>query len=288
MTKEAETKRIGAMIVRGVPPSEVVAQAQEIEAFYDELWVVEDLPYAGGISQVAAVLAATSEVQVGHGIAPAAFRTPAALAMEWAALAEFYPGRFIAGIGHGVQSWMAQIGESVASPLTLLEETISAVKALIAGETVDFNGRYVKLGKVTLKYPPGQPPRILAGVVGPKSLRLAGAKADGTVISEGHGPDEIRRALVKINEGRAEAGRTDHHYLTVFASFYVGPLGGLAEPNPDAVSGWEAIGSTTKDVVEQLKTLLEAGADSLVLVPLGKDSGKQLVLAGEQIVPALR
>lgn len=287
MSRGLETKRIGAMIVRGVPPSEVVAHARALEDLYDELWVVEDLPYAGGISQAAAVLAATSEVEVGHGIAPAAFRNPAALAMEWASLAEIFPGRFRVGIGHGVQSWMAQIGEAVDSPMTLLGETISVVKALIAGETVDFNGRYVQLDKVTLKYPPKLPTRVLAGVVGPKSLRLAGALADGTIIGEGHGPEEIRRALEQITAGRAEAGRSDHHYLTVFAAFYVGQPEGLGQPSPDAVRGWEAVGPTVGIVTEKLATLFEAGADTVVLVPLGQNPEEQLLVAGEKIVPAL-
>ncbi len=50
----------------------------------------------------ATVLQATERVVVGHGIAPAPFRNPAALAMEWATLATLHPGRFAAGLGHGV------------------------------------------------------------------------------------------------------------------------------------------------------------------------------------------
>ena len=144
------TTSIGAMIRRTVPPSQVVEHALAIQDGYDELWVVEDLPYAGGISQLTAVLAATDSVAVGHGIAPAPFRNAAALAMEWAALAEFFPGRLIDGLGHGVQTWMEQIGARVASPLTLLEETTTAVRQLLAGEEVTIAGRYVQLTGVQL------------------------------------------------------------------------------------------------------------------------------------------
>lgn len=70
--------------------------------------------------------------------------------MEWAALAEFFPGRLIAGLGHGVQTWMEQIGARVASPLTLLEETTTAVRQLLAGEEVTIAGRYVQLTGVQL------------------------------------------------------------------------------------------------------------------------------------------
>ena len=283
------TTSIGALIRRDLPPGAELEHARAIQAGFDELWVIEDLPFAGGISQQAAVLAATDSVAVGLGIAPAPFRNPASLAMEWATLAEMFPGRVIGGIGHGVQAWMEQIGERVASPLTLLRETTLAIRRLLAGEMVNVNGRYVQLDGVQLEYAPGQVPKVLAGVTGPKSLLLSGAVADGTVLSEGHSPADIERARNLIDTGREEAGRSDHHHLTVFAGFFVGNLEGLGEPNPDADSTftWAAIGEDAETVTAQLQTLIDAGADSVVLLPFGQDVTQQLQLAGAEIVPKL-
>lgn len=278
---------IGAMIRREIPPREVAAVARHLQDGYDELWIVEDLPYAGGISQATLALGVTDEVRIGHGIAPAPFRNPAALAMELATLAGVYPGRFIAGIGHGVQSWMAQIGEKVESPLALLEETISSVRSLLAGETVSLNGRYIQLDDVTLTYPPSTPPMVLAGVTGPKSLMLSGAVADGTVLSEGIGPDKVREARRLIEQGRQAAGRTEHHHLTVFAGFYAGAPDGLGSPNSQALSEWDAVCGTTEETAAKLQTLIDAGADSVVLVPFGKDMVDQLELAAGEIIPLL-
>ncbi len=280
---------IGALIRRDIPPGDVVAHAQAVQAGFDEMWVIEDLPFAGGISQAAAVLAGTDTVAVGHGIAPAPFRNPAALAMEWATLAEIFPGRVIAGIGHGVQSWMAQIGERVASPLTLLKETTSAIRQLLAGESVSVEGRYVQLDGVQLEYPPAQIPKVLAGVTGPKSLLLSGAVADGTVLSEGHGPADIKRAQQLIDLGREQADRTDPHHLTVFAGFYVGKTEGIGEENPDSdpAFDWDAVGEDADDVTAQLQTVIDAGADSVILLPFGVDVTQQLQLAAAEIVPKL-
>jgi 5,10-methylenetetrahydromethanopterin reductase len=279
---------IGAVIRHDIPPARVVEHALSIQSGFDELWVVEDLPFAGGISQASAVLAATTEVAVGHGIAPAPFRNPAALAMEWATLAGLYPGRFIGGLGHGVQKWMEQVGDRVDSPLTLLGETISAVRRLLAGESVTVHGRYVQLEEVQLEFPPDQVPMVLAGVTGPKSLLLSGAVADGTVISEGHGPDDIRLVRELTSRGGREAGRTGAHHLTVFTGFYLGAPDGLAERNADALTDWEAVGEDPAELVAKLQSLSDAGADSLVLLPLGKDAGQQLQLAADTIVPNLR
>lgn len=278
---------IGAMIRREIPPREVAAVARDLQHGYDELWVVEDLPYAGGVSQATLALEVTDDVQVGHGIAPAPFRNPAALAMEWATLAEMYPGRFIAGVGHGVQSWMAQIGEKVDSPLTLLEETIYSVRRLLAGETVSLHGRYIQLEQLTLTYPPHTPPMVVAGVTGPKSLVLSGAVADGTVLAEGFGPDQIRNARTLIDQGREAAGRTGPHHLTVFTGFYTGPPDGFGSQNSQTPNEWVAVCDTVEETASMLQTLIDTGADSVVLVPFGKDMPSQLELAAREIIPLL-
>lgn len=278
---------IGAMIRREIPPQDVAAAVRSLQHSYDELWVVEDLPFAGGISQTTLALEITDNIRIGHGIAPAPFRNPAALAMEWATLAEMYPGRFIAGIGHGVQSWMEQVGEKVASPLTLLEETIASVRSLLAGETVSVDGRYVQLDEVKLTFPPHTPPPVVSGVTGPRSLRMSGAVADGTVLSEGLGPDQIRAARRLIEEGRDAAGRTDPHLLTVFTGFYTGPPEGYGSQNSQTANEWVAVCPTAAETADKLQTLMEAGIDSLVLVPFGKEKVGQLEMAAEEIVPLL-
>ncbi len=280
---------IGALIRRDIPPGDVVEHARAVQHGYDEMWIVEDLPFAGGISQMAAVLAATETTALGHGIAPAPFRNPAALAMEWATLAEVYPGRVIAGIGHGVQKWMKQIGDAVASPLTLLKESTTAIRRLLAGELVNVDGRYVQIENLQLEYPPKVVPKVLAGVTGPKSLLLSGAVADGTLLSEGHGPKDIERAKQLIDLGREQAGRTDPHHLTVFAGFYVGPMEGIGDENPDSDPAytWDAVSDKAEVVSDQLQTLIDAGADSVILLPFGLDPTMQLQLAAAEVVPYL-
>ncbi len=281
------------MLRRDVPPAELRDHARAVAHGFDELWIVEDLPYAGGISQATAVLEVTAGIGggvgpvVGHGIAPAPFRNPAALAMEWATLAEIYPGRVSVGIGHGVPSWMAQIGERVGSPLTLLEETIDAVQRLLGGERVKVDGRYVSLDDVELMFPPTSPPIVSAGVMGPKSLELSGRIAGGTVLPEGRGPDDIRAARALIDRGRKERADEGPHRLTVFTGFYCGDLADLGPPPPDVPQGWDAVAEAPADCAAQLQSIFDAGADSVVLVPFGDDMEGQLRLAAGDIVPLL-
>lgn len=283
--------RVGAMITRELPPEDVPRLAASVAPGLDELWVVEDLGWAGGITQVAAVLDATANdhagrPRVGHGIAPAPFRNPAALAMEWAALARMHPGRLLPGIGHGLPEWMTRIGEPVGSPMTLLRETTAAVRALLRGESVTTHGRYVHLDGVQLEFAPPDPVPVYLGVRGPKGLRLAGEMADGTVLASGPDPGEIQAAWSTIDAGHMAADRHDHHDLVVFTRYFCGDPADLPSPPPDVTGGWAAVGADPAAAAEELQKIVDADADSVIVVPHGPFE-EQLHLLVEEVVPLL-
>jgi alkanesulfonate monooxygenase SsuD/methylene tetrahydromethanopterin reductase-like flavin-dependent oxidoreductase (luciferase family) len=209
---------LGVVVRPTLPPERLVEQAKAAEAAgASELWLWEDCFLTGGIAATAAALAATERIVVGIGILPAPVRNAAFAAMELATLARLHPGRLHAGFGHGIAEWMHQVGAKPASQLTLLEEVTVAVRALLRGETVDTEGRYVRLRSVALDHPPRTAPPVSLGVRGPKSLRLSGRCADGTVIDASADPAAVSATRDAIDEGRSEAGRTDPHRLTVFA-----------------------------------------------------------------------
>lgn len=180
----------------------------------DQLWIVEDCFYTGGVSLAASALAVTERLTVGLGILPAVARNAAITAMEIATLTALAPGRVIPGIGHGVQSWMEQMGARPPSPLTTLEEVLVAVQRLLAGELVTMHGRHVHLDDVQLDQPPSAAPPLLAGVRGPKSLAMAGRVAGGIVIGEPASPSFVRSAL-------EQAGHPDEFHVAVFSSLCV-------------------------------------------------------------------
>ena len=207
MTEE----RIGFMFDRDRPPEELPGFAAELDELgADDLWVVEDLGWAGSISAAAVALAASRRLRVGIGIAPVALRNPVLLAMELATLARVHPGRLVAGVGHGVPEWMRKVGAERDRKLALLEENIQAVRGLLAGEEVVFAGREVTVDGVRLVHPPREVPPIVTGVVRPRSLELSGRVADGTILAEGTGPAELTAAIEHIGRAarRATGPRT--------------------------------------------------------------------------------
>jgi len=195
---------------RSFPAAAMHEYARRCEdAGIQQLWVIEDCFFTAGVSLAATALAVTSHLTVGIGIMPAVARNPAITAMEIATLANLAPGRFVAGIGHGVQEWMGQMGARTSSPLTTLDETISAVKRLLAGEEVTTDGREVHLDRVRLDQPPAVVPPVVAGVQQAKSLALAGRVADGVILVEGAGPTYVDWAL-------RQAGRPDDFRVVTF------------------------------------------------------------------------
>ncbi|WP_329277347.1 LLM class flavin-dependent oxidoreductase [Streptomyces sp. NBC_01451] len=277
--------RIGVMYDRDWAPEELPGFARRAEALgVDDLWVVEDLGWNGGVSAAAVALGATERLRVGIGITPAPLRSPALLAMELATLARVFPGRLVAGIGHGVREWMTSVGVAPRSPLALLEETITSVRALLHGERVTLEGREVRLDGVKLVHPPAQPPPVVAGVVRARSLELSGRVADGTLIAEGHGP----RDLENTRELTAKGGAGPGHTLTVLAFACVGDDPGevarTLHPHTEGHGGWLGrpqedvftVSGSAQEAAGDIGALSAAGADTVVLRFTGAEPLRQL------------
>ncbi|MCX5168847.1 LLM class flavin-dependent oxidoreductase [Streptomyces antibioticus] len=277
--------RIGVMYDRDRDPAGLPAFARAAEALgVDDLWVVEDLGWNGGVSAAAVALGATERLRVGLGIAPAPLRSPALLAMELATLARVFPGRLVAGIGHGVREWMAQAGVAPRSPLALLEETITSVRALLSGQRVTLDGREVRLDGIELVHPPAEVPPVVAGVVRPRSLELSGRVADGTLVAEGHGP----RDLAEIRALTAEGGAGPGHTLTVFAFAHAGDdpaeVSRTLRPHVEGHGAWLGrppeevftVSGTAAQAAARVADLATAGADTVVLRIVGAEPLRQL------------
>lgn len=69
---------------------------------------------------------------------------------------------------------------------------------------------------VALDWPPLGPAPVLSGATGPRSMRLSGELAAGTILTGGTSPEGVRAARLLLDEGRAAAGRTGTQPVTVY------------------------------------------------------------------------
>jgi len=250
-----------------------------------ELWIWEDCFRQSAFATVGAALAWTQTLRIGVGIAPMPLRNVAATAMEIATIERLFPGRLLPGVGHGVLEWMGQAGARVASPLTLMREYVPALRGLVAGEQVTTNGRYVTLDAVQLNYPPSTPPPVYAAAEGPKTLRLSGEVADGTVLDSGHTAAEYQTATAAIRDARAGAGRGDGHDVVAYV---VAAFGADAEARAVADVGDKpdpaerALWGDPAQVAAGARRFFDAGVDDVVLLPASRgDIAEFYAAAGE-------
>jgi alkanesulfonate monooxygenase SsuD/methylene tetrahydromethanopterin reductase-like flavin-dependent oxidoreductase (luciferase family) len=279
MVPMSRIPRVGILFRPQLPPERLAGFVAAAEgAGLDDLWLWEDCFVEGGLTTATAALAWSGSLRVGLGLMPVPLRNPALAAMEIATLARLFPGRFVPAFGHGIQSWMAQVGAGAASPLGLLREWVTAVRALLAGDTVTVAGRYVTLDRVALDWPPPAGVPILIGGRGPKTLALAGELADGLVLDAGTAPDAVARAL-------AQAAARRPPEVVVYLPCGAGP--GSAEriqaelpPSapPAAAAGLAAVGSPGQ-VAAAIRAFAAAGATTVVLQPAGDDPDVAAVIA---------
>ena len=299
----------GIMLPRDLDAAHILDFARLVDDLgFDELWVVEDLAFRGGIAQAAAVLASTNRIRVGIGILPAAVRNVAFEAMELATLAQLFPGRLDIGIGHGMPGFLRDVGAWPERPLQFLEQNVRALRALLDGETVTADGRVV-LRDVALD-PSARPevvPDILLGVRGPRSLAVSGRIADGTVLAEPATPEYVRAARDQIAGTRphrivaynvAAVADQDAQALAIARpglewigepdwAPHIAPLpyaedfaalraesGTRAEfvgRMPDAWVAQLALAGTPSTVAARVQKLAAAGVTSSVMIPVGPD-----------------
>ncbi len=206
---------LGLLLGSAIPPEDILPSAREGERIgLDEIWLAEDYFYSAAFAGAAAVLAATSRVRVGIGVASALVRHPAVTAMEIATLERMFPGRLMPGLGYGLPSWVAQMGLAPRRPVSALAERLELVRGLLAGRTVTAEGDGYHLDEVALAYPPERAPGIALGVSGPKMVRMAVEHADAMVLSALAGPAYVRWVRELADATRHGAGRIR---LTCFA-----------------------------------------------------------------------
>jgi alkanesulfonate monooxygenase SsuD/methylene tetrahydromethanopterin reductase-like flavin-dependent oxidoreductase (luciferase family) len=281
--------RLGAICRPQVSPERMLQVAVEADrSGLAELWLWEDCFLEGGLTSAAAILSATRRVVVGIGLLPMPLRNVAVTAMEIATLERMFPGRVRVAVGHGVQPWMAQVGARARSPLGLAREYLSALRGLLAGESVTMSGDYVSLDAVTLGWPPLTRVPVALGAIGPKSLALAGECADGVLLDAGFTVGAAREAVIACLAARSDADRSDPFETIAYERFYRGPDAQLrldAEARPAGISA----NADAHEVAARVRAMGQAGVQTVILMPSATetDPAGYLRFVAAEVAPRL-
>ncbi|MGH7348550.1 MAG: LLM class flavin-dependent oxidoreductase [Candidatus Rokuibacteriota bacterium] len=148
---------------------------------------------------LAAAARATERITLGPLLANPVNRHPTVTASSIATIDELAPGRVL--LGWGVGDTAVRLAGLKPARVKELEAGTRLMRALLDGESVEVGAAR------PARLPHHRPVPIWIAAGGPRTLRMAGAVADGVFIRVGTHPANIATAVRAIRAGAEEAGR---------------------------------------------------------------------------------
>jgi 5,10-methylenetetrahydromethanopterin reductase len=170
----------------GMRAVDIVKWSKEAEANgFDSVWISEDPYFRDSLPITTSIGINTSKIKIATCILNIYTKNPVYMAMAAATIDEISTGRLILGLGRGVKSLIeGELHIPYGSYLTYVREYIPCVMKLLAGQSVTYEGKEIKLSGAKLRFNPLRPKiPILLAAMGPKMLKLAGSLADGAILN---------------------------------------------------------------------------------------------------------
>jgi 5,10-methylenetetrahydromethanopterin reductase len=196
--------RFGLRVPTQGKPQDTAAYASRLEgAGFDFMWM-PDTPLLAGLWRdvyvhLTCAALATTSLRLGPGVTNPLTRHPVTTASILLTLDEAADGRadLVAGTGYS----SAYIIGRKAATLATMQHAATLWRSIFQGQTTELGGL-----EITLPTPHPRLPIYLAAS-GPKMLELAGAIADGVLISVGAAPGAVAWALQHVEAGMQRSGR---------------------------------------------------------------------------------
>lgn len=271
---------------------ELAEMARVSEAIgLDSLWVGDHLIYRDrgpdpvgpweAWSQLAALAAITTRLEIGPLVAATSFHNPAMLAAKASAVDEISGGRLILGLGAGWnEAEYRAFGYPFDQRVSRFEESFTVIRRLLREGHAELDGRFHQVRDLPLLPPPHRPggPPLMVGSIGPRMLEITLPHVDawnayfvwfGNSV-EGYLPlrDRVDAACHAVGRDPAEVERT----LALLVSFpgAIGrPAGREEGPPPVPIAG-----DDPRALAAKLRGFAEArvGHVQLVLDPITIES----------------
>lgn len=210
--------RIGMSLTDQTGPDALTELRDQLRQAADDGFASAWISNIFGLDALTALAVAGSQVpgiEVGTAVVPTYPRHPAALAQQALTVALAVGGRLTLGIGLSHRLVIEDMyGQSFERPARHMREYLSILLPLLDGEAADFDGDTIR-AKIGLSVPrPSRVPVLLAAMA-PVMLRLAGQRADGTVLWM-TGPATVRDYIVPaITRAAQAAGRPEPRVVCI-------------------------------------------------------------------------
>ena len=207
--------RIGTSVTDQTGPDALNALRDELRQAVDDGFATAWISNIFGLDALTALAVAGSQVpgiELGTAVVPTYPRHPAALAQQALTTDLATGGRLVLGIGLSHRLVIADMfGLDFDQPARHMREYLSILRPLLDGKPADFDGETMraKIGLTVPRPDRGESRRlpVLLAAMAPVMLRLAGERADGTVLWM-TGPATVRDYIrPAITQAAQAAGR---------------------------------------------------------------------------------
>ncbi|MET0143573.1 MAG: TIGR03620 family F420-dependent LLM class oxidoreductase [Ilumatobacteraceae bacterium] len=282
-TTRTRIGRVGIFsgMLRSAPPDVEREAVRRVEALgYGSIWFGESIGGKDAFAHASYLLAATSDVMIGTGIANVWARHPANMAGAAATVGAAWPGRFVHGLGVGHAPTVEASGQAYVRPLAHITDYLAGMDA----------------ARDSAPATPVPVPRLVAALK-PRMLALARDSAHGALpyfVPPSHtpaarailGPDRlllVEQSVVLSTDATA-ARRTARGWMELYLQLpnYVDNLRRLGYADDvvdggsdrlvDAIVAW----GDEAAIAARVDELLAAGADSVLLQVLASDAATTL------------
>ena len=265
-------------------------------AGFDSFWFPQVPGYLDAMTALALLGQATERIELGTAVVPIQTRHPVILAQQALTTTAASGGRFTLGLGLS-HDWIinGQLGLPYERPVHLLRDYLDVVADTFAGPgQVDVENEHFTVHS-PVDVADGTGPSILLAALGPTMLRIAGERADGTILWMADERAIAEHIVPKIRAAADAAGRPAPRVVAGVPVALCGPdevaiaraqaseVLGHAHFSPNYVRlldhgdaedvGDTMAAGTEADVLARLRSYRDAGVTDLAVrvVPLGAD-----------------
>jgi len=167
-----------------------------------QIWVANHLFQRDPVTRAGHALGASKRLRAALMAVNPFTMHPVQAAMAAATLDEFYPGRVTLCLGSGSPGDLDTLKIPTAKPLKPMREALEVTRALLSGEKVRFEGETFRVQDRSLATGERRVPIYLAASR-PRMLELAGAHADGVLVSGGASVEFVSWCMEHVRRGAA-------------------------------------------------------------------------------------
>lgn len=202
----------GLMLSCELPPADLQRLAQLAEDVdYGHLWYTDQRFWRDSYMGLAQIAEVTSRIKIGPGVNDPFTRHPALIAMSIATLDEQSQGRAVLGLGVG-GSGIAQMNLPKPRPVRALREAIEIIRAMLTGDSVNYQGEIFQLSDAKLGFQPlRQDIPIFVATHGPQVLKLSSKIADGILLGNMGSREAINWATGIVQENTPADSAVEVH-----------------------------------------------------------------------------